>query len=148
MSTPKRTQRSSNLNSSPKKVPRATELQDAKVITRTSRGVKDRSIHAYELPFCNDGSGYGEIFEGKMGALHLEHNFPNVFFLFLSSLKEYSKFRNSTESTFPEKWQDLCSALKICHRLRFASLCIDLHCFEKCDMLRFACLCIALHCLE
>ena len=74
MSTPKRTQRYSNLNSSPKKVPRATELQDAKVITRTSRGVKDRSIHAYELPFCNDGSGYGEVFEGKMGALHLEHN--------------------------------------------------------------------------
>ena len=113
MSTPKRTQRSSNLNSSPKKVPRATELQDAKVITRTSRGVKDRSIHAYELPFCNDGAGYGEGFQGKMGALHLEHNFPNVFFLFLSSLKEYCKFRNSTESTFPEKWQDLCSALNI-----------------------------------
>ena len=106
-------QGSGGSGSSPKKVPRASELADAKVGAPRTKNSKDKSIHLHELSFCEEGSVYGDNFEGEMGALHLDHSYPNVFFLFIRSLKEYVVFKRTTDIGFPETWQDLCEALKI-----------------------------------
>ena len=113
MTTPKRSGMSAGSSSSPK-IPSAADLVDAKVGSGKLRSnEKDKLIHIYEVFFCDDGSVYSEEFEGKMVALHLDHDYPNVWFLFLRSLKAYCEFRRSMDNSFPPTWQELCSALKM-----------------------------------
>ena len=112
--TPSRkTQGGPSSGSSPKKVPRISELADAKDGNARTKNPKDKSIHLYELAWNEDGSVYGGDFEGEMGALHLEHAYPNVFFLMIRTLKEYVAFKRTTDISFPETWLALCEALKI-----------------------------------
>ena len=74
--TPKKTGKPTGSNGSPK-VPKASELTDAKVgNSKTKNGQdKDGLIHIYVLSYCEDASVYGAEFEeGDMMALHLVWN--------------------------------------------------------------------------
>ena len=63
------------------KVPCDADLADAASIGSTKSEVKkENRIHIYEVIYCDDGSVYGDMFEGEMIALHLGHEYPNVFF--------------------------------------------------------------------
>ena len=96
------------------KVPCAADLADAASIGSTKSEVKkENRIHIYEVIYCDDGSVYGDIFEGEMIALHLGHEFRNVWYLFIRSLQSYCTFRRSKEEDFPETLQELSNALKI-----------------------------------
>ena len=113
--TPKKTGKPTGSNGSPK-VPKASELTDAKVgNSKTKNGQdKDGLIHIYVLPYCEDASVYGAEFEeGDMMALHLDHDYPNVWFLMLRSLQAYCDSKKTTDKSYPQTWQELCSALKI-----------------------------------
>ena len=71
-------------------------------------------IHIHVLPYCDDASVYGaECEEGDMMALHLDHDYPNVWFLMLRSLQAYCDSKRTTDKSYPKTWQELCSALKI-----------------------------------
>ena len=113
--TPKKTGKPTGSNGSPK-VPKASELTDAKVgNSKTKNGQdKDGLIHIYVLSYCEDASVYGAEFEeGDMMALHLDHDYPNVWFLMLRSLQAYCDSKKTTDKSYPQTWQELCSALKI-----------------------------------
>ena len=89
------------------KVPKASELFDAKVGSSKDKSACDDRVHIYELPFCDDGSVYGENFTGKMVSLHLVHEYPNVWFLFLQALGQYCVSREAVDDSYPKSWQEL-----------------------------------------
>ena len=95
------------------KIPSAADLDDAKIGSRQAAGDKEKAIHMYEVYFCDDGSVYGDKFRGEMIALHLVHDYPNVFFLFIRALNGYCASRRTTQGTFPGTWQEACEDLKI-----------------------------------
>ena len=113
--SPKTSGKSTTSSSSPK-VPKASDLTDAKV-GKTKDGKdknKDKTIHINEVFFADEGGVYGDEFEdNELVALHLEHEYPNVWFLILRGLKMYCEFRRSTEQSFPGTLQELCRALKM-----------------------------------
>ena len=84
------------------KVPSAADLADAKVGSSRNKPGTDGHIHIYEVFFCDDGSVYGEGFSGEMVALHLVHDYPSVWFLFLQSLTAYCESRHREDATYPE----------------------------------------------
>ena len=117
ISTPKKSGygKSTASNGSPK-VPKPSELTDAKVGGSKTKNdqEKDDSIHIYVLPYCDDASVYGADFEeGAMKALHLEHAYPNIWFLILRNLNAYCESKRTTDTNYPKTWQELCSALKM-----------------------------------
>ena len=101
--------------SSSPKVPKAADLSDAKVGSGKGKSVADDKVHIYQVPFCDDGLVYGEGFIGTMVALHLLHEYPSVWFLFLQALGAYCEFRHATDETFPKSWRELldCMRMKI-----------------------------------
>ena len=117
ISTPKKSGygKSTASNGSPK-VPTPSELTDAKVGGSKTKidQEKDDLIHIHVLPYCDDASVYGADFEeGPMKALHLEHAYPNIWFLILRSLNAYCESKRTTDTNYPKTWQELCSALKM-----------------------------------
>jgi hypothetical protein len=48
-----------------------------------------------------------------MVTVHLLHEYPNVFFLFIKSLGMYCEQRNAMDPDHPETWRELCERLKI-----------------------------------
>ena len=105
--SPKTSGKSPTSSSSPK-VPKASDLTDAKV-GKTKDGKdknKDKTIHINEVFFADEGGVYGDEFEdNELVALHLEHEYPNVWFLILRGLKMYCEFHRHREPSFPETWQ-------------------------------------------
>jgi hypothetical protein len=102
------------MSASPRgKVPKASDLLDAKVGNKREQTVRDDKVHIYQLPFCDDGSVYGAKFSGPMVALHLLHDYPNVWFLFLQALGRFCEARHDEDKTFPSTWQDLCESMTL-----------------------------------
>ena len=67
--SPKKAQSSPRSSSS--KVPKPSELCDAKVSSGKSERLADRDVHIFQVPFCDDGSVYGDHFSGELVGLHL-----------------------------------------------------------------------------
>ena len=97
------------------KVPEPAALSGAKVWVNKGKNISDGKIHIYQVPFCDDGSMYWEGFSGKMVSLHLVHEYPNVWFMFLQALGAYCEFRHATDDSFPTLWKDLteCMSMKV-----------------------------------
>ena len=95
------------------KIPSPAELKDAKIKLKKAAGDRAKTIHVYEVYFCDDGSVYGDKFKGEMIALHLEHEYPNVFFNFPRAVNAYCASRRSTDETFPGTTKEACEDLKM-----------------------------------
>ena len=93
--------------------PSAAELSGAKVSGPKGSRTKDSNVHVWVLKYCTDGSAYDSMYEGALMALHLHHDWPNVFFLFLKSLTLFCESMKAKDPEYPGKWQDLCESMKI-----------------------------------
>lgn len=109
--SPKKASKRDQASSS--KVPKAADLSDAKVGSTKGKSVTDDKVHIYQVPFCDDGSVYGEGFSGKMVSLHLVHEYPNVWFLFLQALGAFCEFQHGSDDSFPKSWKDLMERMNM-----------------------------------
>ena len=90
-------------------IPSANELGGTVVGASGSGAAGDEAtLQVFAMPFCNDGSVYGDQFDGELLAIHFLYlGYPNVLYNILKTMSAYVEFAHGEDETEPCSLDDL-----------------------------------------